>query len=239
MHILFYCLFILLTNLNSTALCMKRTLEDSAQTSELQSLIAVFDQYGFTAAINQRNAEGDTLLMIAASTGTLNEVKLLLAAGANINMEDHKLGAQPLWLAVTERNSPAIVKALLKARPHNIDHIPRARPHDPYWNTHDPYCALSAAILDENYALVSLLLEHGACIDTPEPYYKTPLKRAIIALDLPMVHYLLEQGKRQIDANRDILTRMITYVREQFFTPHLSPAARQTLTLILHKLYTA
>jgi ankyrin repeat protein len=234
---------ILLTSLASTAFCMKRPLDNAhsglVSTSFMDALGQLLLQNGSQAFINKRNDEGDTPLMIAASTGTDDAVELLLAAGADINMEDQKLGARPLWLAVVEHNSPETIKALLHARPSHIDHVPTAKPNASYWNNHDPYCALSAAVLDANYPLVSLLLEHGASIDAREPYYRTPLKRAIQALDLNMVHYLLDQGKRQVEANRDIITRMILYVRAQFSsTPPLSPAASQTLTLILHKLYT-
>lgn len=231
---------------------MKRTLEgtsSSRATTETQPAVAFLSgataiiqlllQNGANQYINTRNPEGDTPLMIAAHTGTVADIQLLLAHGANINMEDKKLGAQPLWLAVDGQNSSEAVEELLKARPYNIDHIPSAKPHDPYWNNHDPYCALSGAALEGDDELVTLLIKHGASIDTHEPHYKTPLKRAIQDLDLTMVHHLLEQGKQQVDANRDIITRMILYVREQFScNPPLSPAASQTLTLILHKLYT-
>ncbi|TCV85890.1 ankyrin repeat domain-containing protein [Sulfurirhabdus autotrophica] len=70
------------------------------------------------ADVNMRDAEGDTLLMIAANSGNLAMVKALLAAGADIKATN-EVGWTPLmkgiYNAEQDRGFPDVVQALIDA----------------------------------------------------------------------------------------------------------------------------
>ena len=72
------------------------------------------------ADVNMRDAEGDTLLMVAANTGNLAMVKALLAAGADINATN-EVGWTPLmmtrgvFMANSKKEFPVAREILSKA----------------------------------------------------------------------------------------------------------------------------
>ena len=66
------------------------------------------------ADVNAAQGDGATALHWAASNEDLEMVKLLLAAGANVNAATRDGGITPLFMACTSGNA-AIVEALLNA----------------------------------------------------------------------------------------------------------------------------
>jgi ankyrin repeat protein len=63
--------------------------------------------------VNQKNDLGDTVLHTACSWGDLNAVKLLVAAGANVNSKGDQ-GAIPLFNAVIGK-SPDVILFLISS----------------------------------------------------------------------------------------------------------------------------
>jgi uncharacterized protein len=63
--------------------------------------------------VNQKNNLGDTVLHTACSWGDLNAVKLLVAAGANVNSKGDQ-GAIPLFNAVIGK-SPDVISFLISS----------------------------------------------------------------------------------------------------------------------------
>jgi len=64
------------------------------------------------AKVDQRTSQGKTALMLAASEGHLETVKLLIENGANVNMKDD-YGTTPIIIAATA-NKDQVVEELVK-----------------------------------------------------------------------------------------------------------------------------
>ncbi len=181
--------------------------------------------------INHRNNDGETPLMVAVSSkyGNSDTIELLLGHGADANMLDQEHNAPAVWLAIYYHQSIETIKALLlKISPDNINHVA----------TKAPRCALSTAVRDNNYELVTLLINHGAQINTfadPQPRY-TPFKDAIRLCNLPMVEHLLTQATSEITTNHTIIPDMITYTNKILAQTGFTEKQQATLILILNKL---
>jgi ankyrin repeat protein len=66
------------------------------------------------ASASATYGEGETPLMMAARTGNLESVKLLIEAGANVNDAERFRGETALMLAAVENHAP-VVQALVDA----------------------------------------------------------------------------------------------------------------------------
>ena len=82
------------------------------------------------AQANAVYGEGETALMLAARSGSVESVKLLLEAGADVNAAEKFRGQTALMLAAAENHAP-VVKALLARRraaehAHGRIHLPEA-----------------------------------------------------------------------------------------------------------------
>lgn len=105
------------------------------------------------ADVNSVNADGQTLLSLAALQGKVYMVKLLLERGADVNIADNN-GYTPLHFSITRAKSPVMAKLLLDNGAdvnflNTIGNIP-----------------LSIAICDaKSFDMVKLLVEHGADVN--------------------------------------------------------------------------
>lgn len=130
-------------------------------------------------------------LIAAALSGSEECVRLLLAHGADSNVEWR--GATALYRAV-EKNHLGIVRLLLAHDPKpDMDKIPVDVP-----DSSQKLKPLMRAVVQGNVELVSLLIDHGAEVDFVDPndgsFNKTPLSRACARGDLEMVKVLLAKG---------------------------------------------
>ncbi len=105
--------------------------------------------------VNEQDRDGRTALHFAAETGSLEIMKTLISAGADVNIQD-QYETPPLYLAVAGLHSEC-VKELLKGR------VPSAtldvRPR--WWG----HTALHLAVLSENLELVKELIRKGASLE--------------------------------------------------------------------------
>lgn len=116
-------------------------------------------------AINSCNSLGETALHVASATGRTDMVRLLLDAGANVNVTTASEGRTPLHLACLNGNVD-LVKLLLNCATCYVD----AQDYDGNTSLH----LVSRA---GNVKLVGLLLRHGANVDARNRHDMTPLRQ--------------------------------------------------------------
>lgn len=146
-------------------------------------------------------------LRLAVNGGNPVCAKLLLAAGANIELEDVK-GQTPLFVATSARDAP-MMKVLLEAE---------ANPEGSKKNRCSP---LLLAVRDGFTEGVELLLKHGA---NPEPFEAAmtvipgwPLHHAVVYAHFPSFMKLLMNGAHT-DLTR--LTHVSKSIRQRLSIPH-------------------
>lgn len=127
----------------------------------------------------QRLSESHNLVK-AIAKNDLNEVNLLINAGADINATDTS-GATPLWLA-SKLGATKIVESLLVkgANPNQI--MP------------DGSTALFYPVLAGQTETVRVLLEHGADTNIPNKQGWTPLFLAAQSNNIQMTMLLIDKG---------------------------------------------
>jgi ankyrin repeat protein len=132
-----------------------------------------------TSDANLRDKRGTTPLMDAAAFGSLDAMKLLLAAGADVNASNAFGATALMWCA----NDPEKVR-LLVGKSANV----KAK-------SNRGSTALSIAAADDGASeVVRLLLERGADASVSDEYHSTPLIAAALANDLSTVRLLLQAG---------------------------------------------
>jgi ankyrin repeat protein len=132
--------------------------------------------------INICNSDGFTPLHIASMHGHTDMVRLLLDAGAWINVVSRTRGLTPLHLAC-QNHCTEVAKLLLQSGDCDLD-IPDSR-----GNT-----ALHYASIIGNTRLVELILKHSPILDMKNSSGKTPLDEAEEKMALTIVR-LLRGGK--------------------------------------------
>lgn len=142
--------------------------DDAEQAQKKDQLVAVGD-------VNAVDADGKTLLMLAASDGDEEAVRRLLESGADPNVPGKH---SALFRAVQQRSS-AVVALLVQ---HGAD-----------VNNGDP---LTAAASRGELAIVQTLVEAGADLHGELP--RTPLAMAVHGNSVPVVEYLIQAG---VDVN--------------------------------------
>lgn len=132
--------------------------------------------------VNAPQGDGATALHWAASNEDLEMVKLLLAAGANVNATTRDGGVTPLFMACTSGNA-AIIEALLNAGA-------SAKSVKPNGTT-----ALMTAAASGSVNAIKVLLDHGAEINAKESVHEqTALMFAAALNRVEAVKYLAQRG---------------------------------------------
>jgi len=187
---------------------------------------------------NARNAVGATPLMWAVPD--IAKVKLLIAAGADVNARSTNLQRTPLLIAATYPGSVEVLKLLLE---HGADIHAKDR---------NGVHALGRAASFADVSVVRFLVEHG--IDPNEPGYGAPVRYA--RQYLPTLEYLLSKGmkvepdslaaaahwqdpkliERWIERGADVNARAGAYKRSAVMTAAASEqAGASTVKLLLEK----
>lgn len=131
-----------------------------------------------TLAINSCNSLGETALHVASATGRTEMVRLLLDAGANVNMTTASEGRTPLHLACLNGNVD-LVKLLLNCATCYVD----AQDYD--GNT-----SLHLVCQAGDTKLVGLLLRHGANVDARNRHDMTPIRQLELEVSgVPSANY--------------------------------------------------
>lgn len=149
-----------------------------------KEIVQVLVKYG-------NNSESITSLHYAIKMGDDKTVKLLIANGANVNSKD---GSCTALIRAASCNQLEIAKILLNnGADVNLEgHLTL--------NASQMRTALSYAAEFGNAALVRLLIENGANLDTPKNNHKNPLHIAAISGNFDAVVALVNGGAK-IDAN--------------------------------------
>ena len=173
------------------------------------------------ADVNARNKSNSTLLHEASESGNLDIARLLLSHGAEVNALDH-WGNSPLhnsfrcltsdvvkppnkdrvkvthdtydWTLIPEASSSG-----------NVDLVPSVSKKctgvmDTWDNGRSPL--LYDALQEEKYAMVQLLLAHGADVNAREWGHRTPLQMALSEGSFNVSRLLIEHGA-DVDAQND------------------------------------
>ena len=142
--------------------------------------------------------DGDTALMMAARTGKVDAVRVLLDHGAQVNGTNPR-GQTPLMWAVSEKNAAAA--KLLIERGANVNAktnpLPPPRKLDLIFSAPTPaggMAALMFAARQNDLASAKTLLEGGADINLQSADGSTALLVAIINEHNELAEYLLEHG---------------------------------------------
>jgi len=165
-----------------------------------------------TSDVNLRDKRGTTPLMYAAAFGSLDAMKVLLAAGADVNAKNafdatalmwcvsdlgkarllvakgadanarSKQGSTPLLIAASDDGASEIVKLLLE---NGADVAASDESHE---------TALNEAAYANDLATVKLLLRKGADVNARDVTGETPLMNAAAEGNAEMVGMLLARG---------------------------------------------
>jgi ankyrin repeat protein len=160
-----------------------------AKATRLMELLRAGDKAGFRkllqaepAAARLKGPGGSTPLMFAVLYGDAETVRLVLDAGADANVRNESGATALMWAT----DDPDKTRLLLRAGA------------DPNLKSDDGRTALLAATAGHpSYAVVKLLLDHGAKPSHTVPSYRgpvSPLRYAAEAGDEAVVRLLLERG---------------------------------------------
>eukprot|EP00744_Colponema_vietnamica_P019722 GILI01027931.1.p1 GENE.GILI01027931.1~~GILI01027931.1.p1 ORF type:complete len:233 (+),score=74.30 GILI01027931.1:115-813(+) len=159
-----------------------------------------------SVSVNEQNLEGKTALWVAASSGCMNVLAVLLEEGANPNIPDSSEGNTPLMEA-TARGLYEVVRVLL-------DKGAAVNTHN-----HRGYTALMFAALKGSLPLVELLISRGADCNARAEDGNTALLHAVQHPLLEMVKALVERGHADIVV-RDKMG--VTAIRKAAMMGHLN-----------------
>ena len=138
---------------------------------------------GSGADVNTADRLGETPLMYAATVGSLDAMKFLVEKGANVNAQTGS-GATALIWAATD---------LPKVR-FLIEHGANVNPATKRGRT----ALLVAAMSDNSYEIVKLLIDKGADVKAVDFLHTTPLRGAVLGNDTRTIKLLIDAG---VDVN--------------------------------------
>jgi ankyrin repeat protein len=169
---------------------LHRVVSSTSSADSLQSLLA---KATVVRAIDQRNKDGDTALMLAVRAGHEEKVRALVAAGANVGIRNIA-GETPLSQACSTKTQYRLVDILLGS--------PTAAVAMSMLDANGN-AALGAAVHARYRDLTEKLLRAGACVNLPGVNGSTPLeilvgdavrRRRIDQLDVKLLDMLLAAG---------------------------------------------
>lgn len=144
-----------------------------------QDDLAALRQLVQHGGVNAKDRQGSSPLFYAAAYGSLDAVRILVAAGADANAAN-AFGATPLLVSVAE---PGKARFLID---HGADVNARSKMgRTPLW---------IAAATDGASGTVRLLLDHGAKLAVRDEMQSTPLLAATAANDESTIRLLLDEG---------------------------------------------
>ncbi len=161
------------------------------------------------ASANATDANGVSVLELAAAAGDLPNVDLLVKAGATVDPAKAKTEGNPLRHAV-QRNSPEMAQQLLRAgclpdvadkdggTPTGLaatlkrlpllqiflEHQASAQPHFP------------SALVAKDWEVLELLLKHGADVNQVDAEGNPPLVQVVLRNDVEATKWLLAHGAK-------------------------------------------
>ncbi len=170
--------------------------------------------------VNLRDNRGTTPLMYASAVGSVNAMKVLLKAGADVNAKNAFDATALMWCI----NQPDMVRLMLaKGADVNARSKMGRTP------------LLLAASYGGNSEVVNLLLSKGANVITRDNFEITPLLAATAANDLAIVKLLLDHGAeiKGVDIlSREMAERAITSAASAGFTPLMFAAANGNTEMV-------
>ena len=171
----------------------------TGDTSILKYLISItpvrsrLEMHRLKAVVNAKDASGETPLHYVVRSdgpGCINTVKILVAAGANIDAKD-RMGFTPLYIASTlssmsmasESYKAQLMKALIQLGA-NVRSMPKT------WRNYTP---LHRAVLADELQVVKILVNAGANLHARDDAGRTPYD---IAGSDQVSNYLKKQEKK-------------------------------------------
>ncbi|XP_042864403.1 kinase D-interacting substrate of 220 kDa B-like [Penaeus japonicus] len=151
-------------------------------TSRTQTVMDLFESVSLMSnSRTQTNSNGTSLLLSSASGGVVASVRLLLAAGAYVNLRDENGWTALIWAAC--KNHSDVVKVLLEAG---------ADPNIENWNY--GHAALVWAAYNGNPTIVQDLLNAGAEVDHRNKDGNTAFLVAVRQNHLDIARILFNHG---------------------------------------------
>lgn len=135
------------------------------------------------ADVNTADRLGETPLMYAATVGSLDAMKFLVEKGANVNAQTASGATALIWSATD----------LAKVR-FLIDHGANVNLATKRGRT----ALLVAAMSDNSYEIVKLLMDKGADVKAVDFLHTTPLRGAVLGNDTRTIKLLIDAG---VDVN--------------------------------------
>ena len=134
------------------------------------------------ADVNRCNAKGETPVYLAAANPFAEPIlRVLIAAGVDVNSQNIHDAKSPLMGAVASKNLPSVSTLIQsKADLHVADRF--------------GFTALSHASMVKQYKMISVLVDAGADIDAANRVGMTPLMWAVYSEDIQTVKALLKNG---------------------------------------------
>lgn len=182
----------------------------------LGALLAVLD----VEAVNCRDSKGRTPLYHAAYSGVADNIRALVAHGADMQMANYTF-ERPIDVAALRGHADAVA-ALVEAEQASES---KGRP-TPTVLTDSGWSALHLACVGGNAAIVERLLQHGYQLEEPNKFGQTPLFLAVRKGYEDIVHLLCRLGADP--ASRDALGESCLQAAERA-APHLVPVLHQYL----------
>jgi ankyrin repeat protein len=153
-------------------------------------LTALFDAGADLRIADSAEAEGQTLLMQAARTGSVEAIRLLVAHGADVNAREQRTGTTALMRAAIE-DRPAAVSAILAAGAEIDARSALTRyPHTPPAVVGDPLeegaSYVGQTVLPKGgwtalmYAVRQGLLGRCGCWQSPAPIWTSPILTEVL-----------------------------------------------------------
>ncbi len=133
-------------------------------------------------SINEKyGSNGFTALYASCSIGSLNIAKVLVDAGANVNLKITE-GFSPLYVAVLQKHQPVVEYLLTKGASVNE------------YNGSNGLTALYEACINGSLDIAKVLVDAGADINKRNKQGRTPLIGAVSGKKVRVVEYLLTKG---------------------------------------------